>query len=60
MKKLDEAKEWYTKLAEVEPTNKEAFYSLGVITWAKVVSGAHGRSGEAWNETRRSGSDQGR
>ena len=35
MKKLDEAKEWYAKLAEVEPTNKEAFYSLGVIAWAK-------------------------
>ena len=35
MKKLDEAKEWYTKLGEVEPTNKEAFYSLGVIAWAK-------------------------
>ncbi|HYI92427.1 MAG TPA: hypothetical protein VEX68_02695 [Bryobacteraceae bacterium] len=36
MKKLDEAKEWYTKLGEVEPTNKEAFYSLGVIAWAKA------------------------
>lgn len=35
MRKLDEAREWYVKLAEVEPTNKEAFYSLGVIAWAK-------------------------
>lgn len=32
---LEEAKKWYTKLAEVEPNNKEAYYSLGVITWAK-------------------------
>ena len=35
MEQLDEAKKWYTKLAEVEPNNKEAYYSLGVITWAK-------------------------
>ena len=35
MQKLDEAKKWYTKLAEVDPNNKEAYYSLGVIAWAK-------------------------
>lgn len=35
MKKLDEAKEWYTKLAAIDEKNKEAYYSLGVITWAK-------------------------
>jgi len=35
MEQLEEAKKWYTKLAEVEPNNKEAYYSLGVITWAK-------------------------
>jgi tetratricopeptide (TPR) repeat protein len=35
MEQLDEAKKWYTKLAEVEANNKEAYYSLGVITWAK-------------------------
>jgi tetratricopeptide (TPR) repeat protein len=34
-KKLDEAKTWYEKLAQVDDRNKEAFYSLGVITWAK-------------------------
>jgi tetratricopeptide (TPR) repeat protein len=33
--KLDEAKVWYQKLAEVDPQNKEAYYSLGVIVWAK-------------------------
>jgi len=35
LKKLDEAKVWYAKLAEVDPENKEAYYSLGVIVWAK-------------------------
>jgi tetratricopeptide (TPR) repeat protein len=35
MQKLDEAAKWYTKLASVDPNNKTAFYSLGVITWAK-------------------------
>jgi len=34
-KQFEEARQWYTKLAEVEPTNKEAYYSLGVITWGK-------------------------
>ncbi len=35
LKKLDEARVWYQKLAEVDPQNKEAYYSLGVIVWAK-------------------------
>jgi tetratricopeptide (TPR) repeat protein len=34
-KQFEEARQWYSKLAEVEPTNKEAYYSLGVITWGK-------------------------
>jgi hypothetical protein len=33
--KLDEAMDWYKRLATVSPTNKEAPYSLGVIAWAK-------------------------
>ena len=33
--KFDEAGAWYKKLVEVDPKNKEAFYSLGVIDWAK-------------------------
>jgi len=33
--KLDEAAKWYKKVIEVDPKNKEAFYSLGVIAWAK-------------------------
>lgn len=35
LKRLNEANEWYKKLAEVDPQNKEAYYSLGVIVWAK-------------------------
>lgn len=35
LKKLDEARGWYEKLGQVNPSNKEAFYSLGVIAWAK-------------------------
>jgi Tfp pilus assembly protein PilF len=35
MKKLDESKQWYQKLAEADPSNKEAYYSLGVIAWSK-------------------------
>lgn len=35
LKRLDEAAEWYTKLASVNPQAKTAYYSLGVITWAK-------------------------
>lgn len=34
--KLDEARKWYQRLTEVDPNNKEAFYSLGVISWAKA------------------------
>jgi len=33
--KLDEAAGWYKKLIEADPKNKEAYYSLGVIAWAK-------------------------
>ena len=34
-KKLDEAAQWYTKLSQVDTNNKTAYYSLGVIVWAK-------------------------
>jgi tetratricopeptide (TPR) repeat protein len=33
--KFDEAAKWYKKLIEVDQKNKEAYYSLGVIDWAK-------------------------
>jgi len=35
IRKLDEAMDWYKRLAAVQPTNKEAAYSMGVIAWAK-------------------------
>ena len=35
IKKLDEARSWYERLAKADPKSKDAFYSLGVITWAK-------------------------
>jgi tetratricopeptide (TPR) repeat protein len=35
VKKLDEAKDWYVKLIQADPQNKEAYYSLGVIDWLK-------------------------
>ncbi len=35
LKKLDDAAQWYTKLASVDANSKTAYYSLGVITWAK-------------------------
>ena len=35
IEKLDEAAKWYKKLLEADPKNKEAYYSLGVIDWAK-------------------------
>ncbi|HWQ55848.1 MAG TPA: tetratricopeptide repeat protein [Bryobacteraceae bacterium] len=34
-KNWDEAKQWYEKLVAVDPTNKEAYYSLGFIAWSK-------------------------
>lgn len=34
-KKLDEAKQWYEKLIAVDPNNKEAHYTLGVIAWTE-------------------------
>jgi tetratricopeptide (TPR) repeat protein len=33
--KLDEAAKWNKQLIDVDPKNKEAFYYLGVISWAK-------------------------
>ncbi len=34
-KRLDDAWEQYKKLASIEPSNKTAFYTLGVIAWTK-------------------------
>jgi len=34
-KKWDEAQQWYEKLISVDPSNADAYYSLGFITWSK-------------------------
>ncbi|HUO30883.1 MAG TPA: tetratricopeptide repeat protein [Bryobacteraceae bacterium] len=36
-KKLDDAKQWYEKLVSINPKNKEAYYTLGVIAWTKAL-----------------------
>jgi len=33
--RFDEAKDWYTKLLEIDSKDKTAYYSLGVIVWEK-------------------------
>ena len=35
-KKLDEAESWYRKLVSIDPNNKSAYYTLGVIAWTKT------------------------
>lgn len=35
-KKLDEAEEWYKKALEVNPNDKTAYYTIGVIAWTKT------------------------
>ena len=35
-KKLDDAERWYQKLASIDPNNKTAFYTMGVIAWTKT------------------------
>jgi tetratricopeptide (TPR) repeat protein len=35
LKQLDVAQDWYERLAKADPKSKNAFYSLGVIAWAK-------------------------
>ena len=34
-KKMDEAKEWNQKLIALNPSNKDAYYTLGVIAWTQ-------------------------
>ena len=36
MKKLDEAKEWYHKQIQIDPSNPQAHYSVGVIGWTQT------------------------
>jgi len=34
-KKFDEATTWYKKLVLLQPDNKEAFFTLGVMAWTR-------------------------
>ena len=34
-KKWDDAETWYKKALEINPNNKEAYYTLGVVAWTK-------------------------
>lgn len=48
VKRLNESDKWYAKLAEVDPNNKVAFYSRGVIMFGKfypAVQGARAQLG---------------
>ena len=36
MKKLDQAKEYYTKVKDLDPNDPEAYYSIGVIDWTEA------------------------
>src|SRR5437868_12399570 len=35
MKKMDEAKEYHRKVAELDPNDPETYYSIGVIDWTQ-------------------------
>src|SRR5439155_27037262 len=35
LKKLDDAREWNQKLIAIDPENKDAYYTLGVIAWTQ-------------------------
>jgi len=36
-KKFDDAAKWYQKVIAINPKNKEAYYTLGVIAWTKAL-----------------------
>jgi Tfp pilus assembly protein PilF len=37
-KKMDDAKEWNKKLIAINPQNKDAYYTLGVIAWTQWLA----------------------
>jgi tetratricopeptide (TPR) repeat protein len=37
-KKLDDARDWYNKLIAVNPNDKTAYYTIGVIAWTKTFA----------------------
>ena len=36
MKKFDQAKEYYQKIADLDPNDPETYYSLAVIDWMQA------------------------
>lgn len=38
MKDFEKAQEWNKKVVDLDPKNKEAFYTLGVIAWSQFVA----------------------
>jgi tetratricopeptide (TPR) repeat protein len=36
MKRMEDARDWYAKLLEKFPENKDAYYTLGVIAWTET------------------------
>jgi tetratricopeptide (TPR) repeat protein len=36
MKKLDQAKEYYSKVKDIDPNDPEVYYSIGVIDWTET------------------------
>jgi TonB family protein len=37
VRKLDEAEEWNKKVIVIDPNNKEAYFTLGMIAWARFL-----------------------
>lgn len=35
MKKMEDAKDWHSRVLEVEPENKQSYYTIGVICWTQ-------------------------
>ena len=38
MKNWDKAVEWNKKVVELDPNNKDAYYSIGVIAWTQFIT----------------------
>ena len=57
--KLDEAAKWNKSLIAADPRNKEAYYYLGVIAWAKWYPAMDHSAPECAYEAGRSGSAEG-
>src|SRR5207244_4180887 len=43
MKKLDDAREYYRKAIDADPSDPEAYYSVGVIDWSAAYNDTRDR-----------------